>query len=268
MNDKLDSMRRAGEVNLGAIEHGFSFAHPGITTREIDAEMEGYIREHGCTPAFKGYQPDGYASPFPATVCISPNSVVVHGIPSDYVLEPGDLLTLDVGTEYNGWYVDAARTRVIPGAMNGLQKQRAYEANDLIDATEAILEAQLSVVKNNCTFLQMILAAEAAAAKYRVTIMPQWGGHSIGEKVHLPPFIPSAIHRNTSKIKQQIEEKQFARQILTTGQTICIEPVVTLGSNDIMIDEDGWTIRQTQHHLTAHTERCLLVTEHGYELLS
>jgi len=268
MNDKLDSMRYAGKVNVGAIERGFEVAQPGVTTREIDAAMESFIREAGCTPSFKDYQPDGYPSPFPATACISPNSVVVHGIPGDYVLEPGDLLTIDVGTEYNGWHVDAARTRVIPGDMNGVQKQRSYEASDLIEATEAILEAQLSVVKNECTFLQMILAAEAAAAKHEVIIMPQWGGHEIGKKVHLPPFIPSAIHRTASKIKQQIEEKQFSRQTLVTGQTICIEPVVTCGTNDIMIDEDGWTIRHTQHYLTAHTERCLLVTENGYELLS
>jgi len=268
MNDKLDSMRYAGKVNVGAIERGFEVAQPGVTTREIDAAMESFIREAGCTPSFKDYQPDGYPSPFPATACISPNSVVVHGIPGDYVLEPGDLLTIDVGTEYNGWHVDAARTRIVPGVMNGIQKKRFYEATDLIEATEAILEAQLSVVKNECTFLQMVLAAEAAADRYGVTIMPQWGGHSIGEKVHLPPFIPSAMHKTVSKIKQSIEEKRLARQTLKTGQTICIEPVVTKGTNDITIDEDGWTIRQTQHYLTAHTERCLLVLEDGYEILS
>jgi len=261
-------MRYAGKVNVGAIERGFEIAKPGVTTLEIDAAMESFIREAGCTPAFKGYQPDGYATPFPCTVCISPNSVVVHGVPGDYVLEPGDLLTLDVGTKYNGWYVDAARTRIVGGSMNKIQQERCFEAQKLIEATEAVLEAQLSVVKNNCTFLQMILAAEAAAVKCGVNIMDRWGGHGIGDKIHLLPFIPSALNRQNSKIKQSIEEKQFDRQFLSTDQTICIEPVTTFGTSDIMIGEDGWTIRQTQHILTAHTERCLLVTENGYELLS
>jgi len=261
-------MRYAGKVNVGAIERGFEVAQPGVTTREIDAAMESFIREAGCTPSFKDYQPDGYPSPFPATACISPNSVVVHGIPGDYVLEPGDLLTIDVGTEYNGWHVDAARTRIVPGVMNGIQKKRFYEATDLIEATEAILEAQLSVVKNECTFLQMVLAAEAAAAEHGVNIIDCWGGHKIGNKVHLPPFIPSALNRGHSKIKQAIEEKRFDRQLLKTGDTICIEPVVTTGSANMALSEDGWTIKQTEHNLVAHSERCILVHEHGYELFT
>ena len=271
MNDKLDSMRYAGKTNIGAIEHGFEIAKPGVTLREIDTAMEAFIREAGCTPAFKGYQPDGYPSPFPATACISPNSVVVHGIPGDYVLELGDLLTIDVGTKYKGWFVDSARSRVIndrKASISPMIATKILEAQDLVDATEDILEAQLSVIKNECTFLQMIRACEAAADRHGVTIMPQWGGHGIGNRIHMAPFIPSALHKNNSKIKRAIEEKQFDRQFLSTGETICVEPVVTIGNSDIMIDEDGWTVRQAQHHLTAHTERCLIVTDDGYELLS
>ena len=265
MNDKLSSMRYAGKVNLLSIEHGFEIAQPGVTLAEVDAAIEAWIRGRGCVPAFKNYQPTGSPSPFPATACISPNEVVVHGIPGDYVLQPADLLTIDVGTKYQGWYVDAARTRLVPGKAS---LDKITQGNRLIYATNEVLEAQLSVVKDQCDFLSMIEAAEAAARKHGVTIMPQWGGHGIGDKVHLEPFIPSALDRSKSKIKVQLEERQNARQKLIEGQTICIEPVVTFGSSDIMVDEDGWTIRQADGYLTAHTERCLLVTKDGYELLS
>jgi methionyl aminopeptidase len=98
--------------------------------------------------------------------------------------------------------------------------------------------------------------------------MPQWGGHGIGSTVHLDPFIPSAIDRTKSPVQQKIEENKYARQTLTTGQTICIEPVTTFGSSDIIIDADGWTVRTADGSLSAHTERCLLVTDDGYEILS
>jgi len=257
----LDSMRHAGRVNVSAIEWGFAKAVPGTTLREIDAEMEQYIRKAGCTPAFKDYQPAGAPSPFPASACISPNDVVVHGVPGDYVIQAGDLLTIDVGTEYNGWFVDAARSRVIPGAVN-------EPATHLVKATELILEAQLNVIKNGCNLLELALVSEKVAKDLGVVIMPQWGGHSIGQQIHLDPFIPSSIDRSKSSTRQKIEESQYRRQILTTGQTICIEPVVTYENTVIMIDEDGWTIRKADKTLTAHTERCLVVTEDGYELLS
>lgn len=259
--DKLLKMRHAGRVNIEAIEHGFEIAKPGISLLEIDKAMEQYILKAGCNPAFKGYRPEGAPSPFPNTACLSPNEVAVHGIPSAYVLKPGDLLTIDVGTEYQGYFVDSARTRIIPGKKN-------QKAQQLINATEDILKAQLAVVKDGCTLLSMVYAAETMARHYNVNIMPQWGGHGISNKIHQGPFIPSAIDRTQSKIKQDIEERRYSRQFLQEGQTVCIEPVVTYGSQAITLDNDKWTVRQAEKQLTAHTERCLLVTKDGYKLLS
>ena len=271
MNDNtLDCMRYAGMVNIQAIEYGFEIAEPGMTLRQIDEAIENVIRGRGCKPAFKNYQPDGYESPFPAAACISPNDVVVHGIPDDYVLRDGDLITIDVGTEYQGAFVDSARSRVICGhwpAKHNLDSLHK-EQKSLVLAAEAVLWAQLSVIKDQCDFLTMVMVAEETALEYNVTIMPQWGGHGIGLKVHTEPFIPSAIDRRQSPIRQRIEEKRYSRQKLTEGQTICVEPVVTFGTPDIMIGEDKWTVRQANGELAAHTERCLLVTKDGYELLS
>lgn len=263
--DKLEAMRHAGKINQYAIEYGFQVAKPGKTLKDVDEAVEWYVmyggRDRSCKPAFKNYQPNGAAYPFPATSCISPNDVVVHGIPGDYVIQPGDLITIDVGSEYHGWFVDSARSKIIAGKENPAGQY-------LVDATEKILEAQLSVIKDGCSLMEIVIAAESEAARLNVTILPQFGGHQIGEKVHMDPFIPNAIDRNISRIRQQLDINRYSNTRLQDGQTICIEPVVTYGSIDIIVDEDKWTVRKEDKALTAHTERCILVTKNGCEILS
>jgi len=265
MISKIEAMRYAGLVNRKAIELGFEVAKPGIKLAEIDTAMEHFIRDANCTPAFKGYQPPGAPSQFPATACISPNEVAVHGLPGDYVLKSGDLLTIDVGTERNGYYVDAARSKIIDW-----QNAEPYpsDAFRLLDATDHIMDAQLELVRDGCTFLELTEVSESIAAQYSVIIMAQWGGHAIGEKIHMDPFIPSSVDRTKSRLQQQMEAARFAQQKLSAGQTICLEPVVTLGNSDITVDGDGWTVRQSNGDLVAHTERCLLVTKNGYEIIT
>lgn len=260
MVDKLFAMRYGGKVNLAAIEQGFSVAKPGVTLKEVDEAIEQYIRTAECRPAFKGYQPPGFPSPFPASACISVNDVVVHGVPNHYVLQPGDLLTIDVGTEYQGWFVDAARTRIIAG-KNEL-------GTKLIDATEEIMQAQLSVIKDGCDMFSLVQAAEAVARQHGVRILPEWGGHGIGNKIHTDPFIPNALSENRGRMVRAFEEQNYKRTRFIAGQTYCIEPVVTFGSIETFVDADGWSIRKKDGQLAAHTERCLLVTNEGYELLS
>lgn len=260
MGDKLDYMRYAGKVNRAAIEWGFHTAKPGVTLVDVDKAIEWYIRNAGCKPAFKGYQPTGFPSPFPACACISLNDVVVHGIPNHYVLKPSDLLTIDVGTEYEGWFVDAARTRIIAGT-NELGTR-------LIDATEDIMNAQLAVIKHDCDMLTLVEAAGRIARKHKVNILSEWGGHGISNKIHTEPFIPNALTEGKGHLFRAFEEQNLAKVKFVAGETYCIEPVTTFGSTDTFTDEDGWTIRKRDGQLAAHTERCLLVTKEGYELLS
>lgn len=260
--NKIESMLLAGRVNQHAIEYGFEVAKPGVTLKEIDKEIEWYIRSNqNCKPAFLNYTPDGSLKPFPNTACISPNDVAVHGIPGDYVIKNGDLITIDVGTECNGWFVDAARSKVIGNPSDD-------KAQYLILAAEAILKAELSVIKNECTLLEIVEVAELTAKQYNVTILPQYGGHQIGEQIHMSPFIPNAIYRPQSVLRTDLEINRYRQTKLFEGQTICIEPVVTYGSIDTIVDGDNWTVRKADGNLVAHTERCLLITKNGYELLS
>ena len=255
-------MRRAGRVNQNAIIYGFEKAVPGATLLEVDQAVEWYIRAMKCKPAFKNYQPGFAMSPFPGTACLSVNDVAVHGIPNSYVLKPGDILTIDVGTEYKEWFVDAARTRIIPGI------EPSKTLVNLMEGTEAIMAAELEVVRDSCTFFELIQAAEKVAQAYNIIILPQYGGHQIGNAVHLPPFIPNAINRAQSKIKQWADEVQYKEQKLSTGDTICLEPVVSLGSIETTIDADGWSVRKKDNNPVAHEERCILVKKEGFELLS
>lgn len=259
MNNKIKNMKIAGEINVAAIEEGFKHATPGVSLKQIDLKIEEFILKNGGTPAFKNYHPSGYENPFPATACISPNEVAVHGLPNDYIIKSGDLLTIDVGTGYGGYFVDAARTRVIGNNP---------KAEELVIATQEILDAQLSLIKDGCNLLFPVHAAELKAKEHNVTIMPMWGGHAIGKNIHEDPFIPSAIDRRQGKISQQIQESRYFNQFFHSGQTICVEPVVIFGNLDIMTDGDGWTVRKTDGNLAAHIERCLLVTDEGYELIS
>lgn len=252
---KIDAMRFAGTVNKNAIEWGKHHAKPGVTLKELDTIIEDYILKTGCKPAFKGYRN------YPATTCLSVNDVAVHGIPNDYKLKDGDLLTIDVGSICDGWYVDSARSLIVG-------KLRDESRLKLIEAAELILAAEISVLSDGCTYMQLIDAANRQSLELGVTIMPQWQGHHIGNTVHIEPSIPNTLPTHIGGTKLALLQRQYRNMTFKTGDTICLEPVVTFGTQETTIDPDGWTIRSRDGSDVAHTERCLLVTEHGHELLS
>lgn len=255
---KLDAMRFAGTVNKSAISWGSHHAKPGVTLKELDAIIEDYIVKTGCKPAFKGYRN------YPATACLSVNDVAVHGIPNEYKLRDGDLLTIDVGAICDGWYVDSARSFLIGTSKSSRSESRLK----LIEAAEMILEAELSVLSSGCTYMQLIDAADKKSSVLGVNIMPQWQGHHIGNTVHIEPSIPNTLPTTVGSTKLALLQRQYRNMTFKAGDTICLEPVVTFGTVETTIDPDGWTIRSRDGSDVAHTERCLLVTEQGYELLS
>ena len=256
--DKLDAMKYAGVVNNGAISWGSHLAGLKFSLLEIDAMMNRYFIERDCTPIFKGYRG------FPGTACLSPNDVVVHGVPSNYIPKDGDLLTIDVGCSYEGWCVDSARTIVI-----GLTQPGLFPLQErLAAAAESVLEAEMSILRPGTTLLEIAKAAEDRAAQLGVNIFPQFGGHNIGRALHEEPFIPNCIDPALSSIKRWQLEREYAGYALQAGQVICLEPVVTFGKTDIMVDGDGWTVRTPAGSLVAPSEQCILITDNGHEILS
>jgi len=253
--ERLEATRYAGNINRQAIEAGFFVAQPGRTLLEVNEAVECYLLGFKCIPIFKGYKN------YPSTCCLSLNDGMVHGVPSNYILKNGDLLTIDVGCSYEGWCMDSARTRVVGIGTFPFQEH-------LIQTTRAILNAELAVLKDGCSLLEIAKTAEARAIELKANICIAWGGHKIGRTLHEEPFIPNGIDRSLSQIKQWRLEREYAQYKLKTGDIICLEPVVTFGSIDHIIDNDGWTIRSKDGSLVAHEEDCVLITDVGHEILS
>jgi methionyl aminopeptidase len=255
--DKLEAMRYAGRVNRDAINYGFRMAVPGTTLLELDSYIEGYIRDHNCSPAFKGYRG------FPGTACLSINEVAVHGLPNGQIIREGDLLTIDVGSIHEDWYVDAAETRMV-----GAPAKDAFDENHLLKVGRAALDAQIQTVRSGVSLLDLVRASENAVVNTGVNIIHLLTGHQIGSTVHEDPKIPAAIDPNLRSIQKQLCERQLDKIKLYEGQTICLEPVVTLGMPDIILDDDQWTCRTIDGALSAHFENCMIVTNTGCEILS
>lgn len=239
---EIDLMRTASRIVAEIHVRLKEKIAPGISTLELDRLAEEWTRELGSTPAFKGYR--GYAH----TLCISLNEVVVHGIPSDKVLlKEGDIVGLDMGVIYKGWYGDAARTwpvgKVTPDAVK------------LMKTTESALMAGIEQARAGSTTQDIGHAVQAVAEGEGYSVVRDFVGHGIGRKLHEDPQIPN--YGQPGKGER-----------LRVGMVIAIEPMVNAGGPDVYIGSDGWTARTVDGSLSAHFEHSVAVTENGPEILS
>lgn len=252
----VEIMREAGRINREAIEYGVKNALPGTTLAQLSDKIEAFIRKNGGTPAFKGYHG------FPAAACLSLNDACVHGIPNGRGLVEGDILSIDVGTIVSGWYADAATTIIVGDDYEDHQVELIY-------GTRNILRAQMSVVKEGASLWDILVAGEEQAFKYSLHMIPDLGGHYIGQQLHVEPFIQNALDESPgNQLKNDLLRRKLQGHLLKENDTICLEPVATLGKTDIIVDADKWTCRTVDGSLTAHFEHMLLVTKDGYEILS
>jgi methionyl aminopeptidase len=268
----LDNMFRAGRINQEALRIALDACVEGNSLKYIDGLIKGTIEYNGGRPAFLNYQPPGAPTKYPASACISVNDVAVHGVPNEYELQLGDIVTIDIGTEYQGRFADAARTTIVgvPTLLNidNDLRHSIQKRTWLKEAAESILTAQLGVIKDGCGLIDIVNVSEEEAKKWDVVIMPEWGGHGIRPGLHMTPFIPSTINRRETSLKQRICINQYSRYKLREGDTICLEPVVSFGPQVIIVDEDGWTVRTKGGEDVAHVENCLLVTKTGFKIIS
>lgn len=218
-------------------------AIPGISTGELNDIAAKELKKLGGKPAFLGYQ--GY----PAVLCVSVNDEVVHGLPSyDRTLQVGDIVGLDFGVIYQGMITDSAIS-VIAGRAKQIQHQR------LLDTTKRAMEAGISAVKNGAHTGDIGSAVQQVLEEKRFGIVRDLVGHGVGHDLHEEPNVPNFGHRGQGPI-------------LKTGMTIAIEPMATLGTDDVYIAEDGWTVKTRDHSFSAHFEHTVLVTESGAEILT
>jgi len=210
---------------------------PGVTTKELDTLAEEFILSRSGTPEFKGYQG------FPASICASPNAMIVHGIPGSYRLKEGDIISLDVGVRYDGFVTDSATT-VAVGEV-------PLETHRLLETTRRCLEAATEQAYQGRHLGDIGHAIQSLAEERGYGVVRDLVSHGVGRKMHEDPQIPNYGRPGTGVR-------------LLPGMTFAIEPMVTLGSYDIRISEwDGWSIYTSDGSLSAHFEHTIAVTERG-----
>jgi len=213
---------------------------PGVATRELDAWAEQEIRSSGAVPAFLNYR--GY----PATLCTSVNDVIVHGIPGETVLREGDIVGVDCGVVYNGYYGDAARTFAV--GKVGEQAQR------LLDVTREALDLAVAQVRPGARLSDIGSAVQRHVEKHGFSVVREFVGHGIGTALHEEPQVP-----NYGEPGRGVK--------LKPGMVLAIEPMVNVGRPGVRFDQDGWTARTEDGSLSAHFEFSVAVTPDGHRVL-
>ena len=239
---EVDLIAEAGRVVAKAFERIEPYIVPGVSTARLNELIDGFVREEGAYPAELGYYD------YPASVCISVNEVILHGIPSENkILKDGDVVTLDLVAKKNGYCGDAARTYLV-----GICGQR--QKNIVAVAEECFYNA-VSLVKPGVHLGDVCHAIEATAASHGCTVARDYTGHGIGKDMHEDPYIPCYGTPGTGPL-------------LKEGMTICIEPMVFEKKNAVRVLKDGWTVVAKDGGLTAHYENTLAVTSDGYRILT
>jgi methionyl aminopeptidase len=245
---QVDAMREAGRVVAHAHDAMCAAATVGTRLTELDAIAGEVLAEAGATPAFLGYHPAFAPTPFPGVICASVNDVVVHGIPSDRRLADGDLVSIDLGAVLDGWVGDAARSFIV-----GTPASADLE---LVTHTEEALEAGIAaaVVGNRMGDIAHAIGRVARSRGYGIPT--GWGGHGIGRAMHEDPMVPN--------------EGEPGRGLrLKPGLVIAIEPMFMAGGSDeVVVDDDGWTIRTSDGSRAAHAEHTIAITEDGPRILT
>jgi methionyl aminopeptidase len=240
--DEIAVMREAGRIVSEILDELEKMVAPGVSTWELDQVAEGLIHKKGAKPAFKGYLG------FPSSLCASINFEVVHGIPSKKrKLVLGDLMKLDFGVVYKGYYGDSART-VPVGAVSA-------EARALIDATRQSLNEAIGAVVSGNRIGDIGFAVQSFVEPKGFTVVRDFVGHGIGKKLHEQPQVPNFGERGTG-------------MRLRPGMVLAIEPMVNAGTHKVEILEDDWTAVTLDRKLSAHFEHTVVVTENGPEVLT
>ena len=239
---EIQLMRQAGKITAAARALAGAMVAPGVTTREIDRAVYRFIRSKGAEPSFLGY------NGFPASVCISVNDEVIHGIPGSRVLREGDIVSVDVGAFKGGYHGDCAATYPC-GKISD-------EARRLIEVTRQSFFEGLRYAREGYRLPDLCGAIERYVEANGFSVVREYVGHGIGAKMHEPPEVPNYV------------EPKAGRPRFLRGMTIAVEPMVNAGRAGVKVMPDGWTVKTADGRLSAHYENSILITDGEPELLT
>ena len=239
--EEIELIRASAKVLAQAHGEVAGMIREGVTTRELDKRAEEFIRDHGGQPSFKGY------NDFPYSLCISPNSVVVHGFPGDHTLKSGDIISVDAGVLLNGYHSDSAYTYPVG--------EVAPEVLQLLEETKKSLYLGIEKAVAGNRMGDVGYAIQNHVEKQGYGVVRELVGHGIGKKLHERPEVPNY-------------GKRGAGLKLQTGLVLAIEPMVNLGKKDVVQEKDGWTIRTKDYKPSAHFEHTVVVRKDKAEILT
>jgi methionyl aminopeptidase len=238
---EIEQMERAGRLVVQTLELVGEHVRAGVTTQELDELAEDFIRSHGGVPTFKGYR--GY----PASICTSPNDMVVHGIPGPYTLKDGDVLSVDVGVTLDGFVGDSAYTFAV-GEVD-------EDARRLLDTCQAALNAAIDQAQPGNHLSDIGHAVQTVTEDAGFSVVRSLVGHGVGRRMHEDPQIPNFGEPGRGPVLQP-------------GMTLAIEPMINAGGAGVYLHEDEWSISTEDGSLSAHFEHTVAVTEAGPRILT
>jgi methionyl aminopeptidase len=238
---EIDRMARAGEVVAETLALIGERAKPGVSTQELDELANEYIRSRGGVPTFMGYR--GY----PASICTSPNDMVVHGIPGLYTLREGDVLSVDVGVTLDGFVADSAHTFPIG--------EISPEAERLLEGCQAALAAGIEQCRVGNRLSDISHAIQRVTEEHGFSVVRSLVGHGVGRSMHEEPQIPNFGEPGRGPL-------------LSEGMTFAIEPMINAGAPDVVLHDDEWSISTADSSLSAHFEHTVAITEEGPRVLT
>jgi methionyl aminopeptidase len=238
---EIEKIRKAAQAVAATLQEMEALVAPGVTTRELDRFAEGALRARGCAPAFKGYRG------FPASICASPNEVVVHGFPSDRPLEEGDIISIDLGAVADGWYGDAAVTLPV-GRVPA-------EAGRLLRTGQEALRRGIAEARVGNRLHDISHAVQICAEEEGFSVVRDFVGHGIGRSLHEDPQVPNF-------------GKPGCGPRLQAGMVLAIEPMINAGTWEVEVLGDGWTVVTGDRRLSAHFEHTVAIRDEGPEILT
>lgn len=245
-------MREAGRVVAEALGKARELAAPGVTTAELNDAVAAVFKKYDATPLFLNYpNAEPGRPPFPAVICASVNEAVVHGIPNaKRPLKSGDVVAIDTGCKLNGWCGDSAVTLAIG--------EVSPELTRLLDVTRETLELAIRLIPESRTWSEVARRMEAHVRSHGMATVEKFVGHGIGQNMHEAPQVPNFVSR-------ELARNDFA---LEPGLVLAIEPMVSLGTKEVAMLSDGWTIVTKDRRASAHFEHTVAITEDGAEILT